>query len=104
MSTTQVRARVDHEMEQVACQVLADIGLTVGDAIRMLICRIATDRAMPLSLVVPNAETRAAMIRASEMTHARFTNLKDMIDDIERENAQEDTLGAHKANAENVRP
>ena len=40
---------------------LEAMGLSVSDALRILLRRIANDQAFPLELKVPNAETRAAM-------------------------------------------
>ena len=57
MPTAFVRARVDEKVQEQASAVLADIGLTVSDAIRMLLTRIANDKALPLELAIPNAET-----------------------------------------------
>jgi DNA-damage-inducible protein J len=40
---------------------LAAIGLTVSDAFRLMMVRIAKDKALPFEPLVPNAETVAAM-------------------------------------------
>ena len=40
---------------------LATIGLTVSDAFRLLMIRVAQDKAMPFEPLIPNAETIAAM-------------------------------------------
>ncbi len=85
MTTTLVRARVDRDIEQRAISVLDEIGLTVADVIRMLMTRIAKDGALPYELVVPNAETRAAMLRAREIRSARFDTFENLINDIEEE-------------------
>jgi DNA-damage-inducible protein J len=85
VASTLVRARVDRDIEQRVTSVLDDIGLTVADAIRMLMTRIAKDGALPYELVVPNAETRAAMLRAREIKNARFATFEDLINDIEKE-------------------
>lgn len=56
-----VRARVDHELKEEAASVLASIGLTLSDAYRMLLIRVARDRALPFEPLIPNAETVEAM-------------------------------------------
>jgi DNA-damage-inducible protein J len=76
-STAFVRARIDPKLRDEASEVLAEFGLTVSDVIRMTLTRVAKDRAVPLELKVPNAETRAAMgeSRALLKKHnARFGN------------------------------
>jgi DNA-damage-inducible protein J len=56
-----VRARIDPALKKEATQVLAQIGLSVSDAIRLMLVRVAAEGAMPFDVKVPNAETRAAM-------------------------------------------
>lgn len=56
-----VQARVDGEIKAEAAAVLADMGLTVSDAVRILLTRVARERAMPLELFTPNETTFAAM-------------------------------------------
>jgi DNA-damage-inducible protein J len=62
--TTVVRARIDEAIRDHAAEVLAGMGLTVSDAIRMLLTRVANDEAFPFDLT-PNALT-AETLRKSE--------------------------------------
>lgn len=59
--TTVVRARIDERTKQEAAAVLKTIGLTVSDAFRLLLVRIAAEKALPFAPLVPNAETIKAM-------------------------------------------
>ncbi len=59
--TAFVRARIDESLKDEATAVLAEFGITVSDIVRMTLTRVAKDRAVPLELKVPNAETQAAM-------------------------------------------
>lgn len=89
-STAFVRARIDEKLRDEASEVLAEFGLTVSDIVRMTLTRVAKERAVPLELKVPNAETRAAMkeSRASMKAHnARFNNAKDIFKALD-ENAR----------------
>ena len=64
MPTTQnavVRARIDGRTKAEAEAVLASIGLTVSDAFRMMMIRIAKEKALPFEPLVPNDETIEAM-------------------------------------------
>lgn len=61
MSNTVVRARIDEHIKAEAATVLAAMGLTVSDAIRILLIRIAREKALPFEPLVPNAETIEAM-------------------------------------------
>jgi DNA-damage-inducible protein J len=61
MPNTIVRARIDGQVKEEAAAVLASIGLTVSDAFRLMMIRIAKDKALPFEPLVPNAETIEAM-------------------------------------------
>jgi DNA-damage-inducible protein J len=61
MANTVVRARIDARVKEEAAAVLATIGLTVSDAFRLMMVRIAKDKALPFEPLVPNAETIEAM-------------------------------------------
>lgn len=56
-----VRARIDGQIKVDAEAVLTLMGLTVSDAFRMMMFRIATEKALPFDPLVPNEETIAAM-------------------------------------------
>lgn len=56
-----VRARIDSGTKEQAAKALADMGLSVSDAIRLLLIRVADERRLPFEIKVPNKETRAAM-------------------------------------------
>jgi DNA-damage-inducible protein J len=64
MSNTIVRARIDEHVKEEAAAVLASIGLTVSDAFRLMMIRIATEKALPFEPLIPNAETIEAMKEA----------------------------------------
>jgi DNA-damage-inducible protein J len=61
MTNTVVRARIDERVKEEATAVLATIGLTVSDAFRLMMMRIANDKALPFEPLVPNADTVEAM-------------------------------------------
>ena len=69
-ANTVVRARIDERVKKEAEAVLASIGLTVSDAFRLMMVRIATERALPFQPLIPNDETVEAMkaARRGEVT------------------------------------
>lgn len=71
-ATAFVRARIDEAIKDEAAEVLAEMGLTVSDVIRMTLTRVAKDKALPLGLKIPNAETRAAMEESRAMIKVIF--------------------------------
>jgi DNA-damage-inducible protein J len=56
-----VRARIDERIKTEATAVLGAMGLTVSDAFRLMMTRIAVEKALPFEPLVPNAETIEAM-------------------------------------------
>lgn len=56
-----VRARIDETTKSEAAAVLATMGLSLSDAFRMLLKRVAAEKALPFEPLVPNTETVAAM-------------------------------------------
>jgi DNA-damage-inducible protein J len=56
-----VRARIDAATKNEAAAVLASMGLSLSDAFRMLLKRVAAEKALPFEPLVPNAETVQAM-------------------------------------------
>jgi DNA-damage-inducible protein J len=65
MSTNAVvRARIDEQIKEEATVVLAAMGLTVSDAFRLLLTRVAREKALPFEPLIPNAVTIAAMKEA----------------------------------------
>jgi len=56
-----VRARIDERLKEEASSILEAVGLTVSDAVRMMLVRTVAEKALPFDPLVPNAETIAAM-------------------------------------------
>ena len=63
MSTadTYVRARIDTDTKDRAADALDAMGLSISDAIRLLMLRIADERRVPFEVKAPNTTTRKAM-------------------------------------------
>ncbi|MBP8938498.1 MAG: type II toxin-antitoxin system RelB/DinJ family antitoxin [Agrobacterium sp.] len=83
-----VRARIDEHLKDEAAAVLAEMGLTVSDLVRMTLTRVAKDKALPFELKVPNAETRAAMEEARALMkarNARFSDGQELFDALDKE-------------------
>ena len=70
-ATAFVRARIDETVRDEAAAVLAEMGLTISDVVRMTLTRVAKEGALPLELKVPNAATRAAVAESRAMLKAR---------------------------------
>jgi DNA-damage-inducible protein J len=79
MANTIVRARIDEHVKEEAAAVLATIGLTVSDAFRLMMVRIAKDKALPFEPLVPNVETVEAMKEARRGDLKRYANVSTML-------------------------
>ena len=77
-----VRARIDEKIKTEAAAVLAAMGLTISDAFRMMLVRVAREKALPFEPLAPNAETIAAMkaARRGEVTVAG--SVDDLLNDL----------------------
>ena len=77
-----VRARIDERIKEEATVVLATMGLTLSDAFRIMLTRIAHDKALPFDLLQPNAETVAAMLEArrGDMETVTLDELQSVLD------------------------
>jgi len=57
------------------------MGLTVSDAFRMMLTRIAREKALPFEPLVPNATTIAAMKEARQTGLRSFVTVEDLMAD-----------------------
>ncbi len=86
-ATAFVRARIDENLKNDAAIILAEMGLTISDIVRMTLTRVVKDNALPFDLTVPNAKTQAAMRESRAMMKAkkaRFTNGEELIDALDK--------------------
>jgi DNA-damage-inducible protein J len=75
-ATAMVHVRVDENIKKQAAETLAAMGLSVSDAVRVFLIRIAAEKELPFTLRVPNAETLAAMNEADEIAKTRRAALQ----------------------------
>lgn len=77
-----VRARIDSNTKARASAALEAMGLSISDAIRLLMLRIAEEQRLPFDVQVPNAESRRAMQELNEGKGTRYDNAADMFNDL----------------------
>ena len=85
--TSMLHVRIDDELKAQAGSALEAMGMSVSDAVRILLTRVVSDQAFPLELKVPNAQTRLAMEEARAIMKAkaaRFDSVGALIDDLEK--------------------
>ena len=77
-----VRARIDEHIKEEATAVLAAMGLTVSDAFRIMLTRVAREKALPFEPLTPNAITIAATKEARRGGLKSFATVKDLMADL----------------------
>ena len=84
MSTadTYVRARIDTDTKERAAEALEAMGLSISDAIRLLMLRIADERRLPFDVKAPNATTRKAIAELGAGKGKRFSSDDDLMADL----------------------
>ncbi len=87
MSTadTYVRARIDSATKERAAGALEAMGLSISDAIRLLMLRVAEERRMPFEVKVPNATTRKAIAELEAGKGENFADLDALMTDLHAE-------------------
>jgi DNA-damage-inducible protein J len=82
MATTMVHVRVDQRTKQRAAKTLAEMGISVSDAVRMLLIRVAAEKALPFAVKIPNATTVKAMRAADKGRGKRLGSAGALFQDL----------------------
>ncbi len=77
-----VRARIDSDTKVRAAEVLDAMGLSVSDAIRLLLLRVADEKQLPFAVQVPNTTTVKAMKELDEGKGKRFGDAEALFKDL----------------------
>ncbi|MEQ1935955.1 MAG: type II toxin-antitoxin system RelB/DinJ family antitoxin [Fimbriimonadaceae bacterium] len=80
-----VQTRINGAVKDEASAVLATMGLTVSDAVRLMLTRVAHDKALPFEPLTPNAETIAAMNEARSGSLKSYPNFRALLADLDAE-------------------
>lgn len=82
VADTYVRARIDAKTKERATDALAAMGLSISDAIRLLMLRVADERRLPFEVKAPNAATRRAMAELEAGKGKRFASVEALMADL----------------------
>lgn len=82
ITNTLVQTRISKEIKESAAHVLEAIGLTVSDAVRLLLTRIAAEKALPFTPLVPNEKTLAAIKELEAGKGTQFSSVSDLMADL----------------------
>ena len=81
-----VQAHIDGAVKEEAAAVLATMGLTVSDAVRLLLTKVAQEKRLPFAPLISNEATIEAMKEARKGDLPRFDNVQALMDDLHAEN------------------
>jgi len=77
-----VQVRIDGVIKEQAAAVLASIGLTLSDAVRLMLTKIAQEKKLPFEPLVPNAATIAAIEDARAGRVTKVANLEELFREL----------------------
>lgn len=77
-----VRARIDTDTKERATEALEAMGLSVSDAIRLLMVRVAEEGRLPFEVRVPNTATREAIAELEAGKGKRFAGVEELMADL----------------------
>ncbi len=80
-----VRARIDVHIKEEAAVVLESMGMTISDAFRLLLTRVAREKALPFEPLVPNAKTIKAMKEARSGKLESFDSVEALMANLNAE-------------------
>lgn len=81
-ATAVVRARIDEKTKRKASKALERMGLSMSDAIRLMLVRVAEEKALPFEVYEPNDETIAAMEELKRGGGKRFDTIEELLADL----------------------
>ena len=81
--TTMVHTRIDQKTKDRAAKSLAAMGLSVSDAVRMLLVRVAAEKAIPFEVRVPNAVTVRAIQSLERGEGKRVKSVEALLKDLD---------------------
>ena len=85
ISETTIRARIDSETKERAAEALEAMGLSISDAIRLLMVRVARERKLPFEVRVPNAETQEAIRELASGQGRRVSSVDELFAELHRD-------------------
>lgn len=80
-----VRARIDLATKQEATKLFRQMGITVSDAIRMMLMQAVAEKALPFEVRVPNAETAAALLDSRNGVVTPVASVDDLFADDQKD-------------------
>lgn len=80
-----VRARIDQSTKREAIELFQKMGITISDAIRMMLVQAVAQKALPFEVRIPNEETAAALLDSRNGLVTRVASMDELFADIDDE-------------------
>ena len=84
-SNALVTTRINESIKKEASVVLEAIGLTISDAVRLLLTKVAEEHALPFDVLTPNKKTIKAIKEAREKKLKTFNTIQELMVDLNAE-------------------
>ena len=84
-ATAMIHVRVDQKLKTKAAKTLDAMGLSLSDVVRLLLTRIAVEKALPFEVRVPNPVTRAAMEEVRRGNLRTASSVRELMDQLNAE-------------------
>ena len=78
-----VRARINSQLKHNAEAVLSEIGMSMGEAIRLFLTQVSLRHEFPVELKIPSKTTLKAM--SDKPTDEIYQNVDDLFDEVTRD-------------------
>ena len=84
-TSTMIHVRIDERTKTEATKSLKKMGLSVSDVVRIVLKRIATEKALPFEVRVPNLKTAEAIMEARQGHLPSFSSVAELMSDLNDE-------------------
>jgi DNA-damage-inducible protein J len=82
MATTMVHIRLNEKVKERAAKALSQMGMSMSDAVRVMLVRVAAEKCLPFEVRVPNRTTVKAMKAADRGKGKRFKSPRALFRDL----------------------
>ena len=81
-ATTMVHVRIDEKVKSKAAKNLAAMGMSVSDAVRVMLLRVAAENALPFEIKIPNKTTTKALRAIEQGKGKKFSTSEKLYEDL----------------------
>lgn len=81
-TSTMVHVRVNEKVKTKAAKNLAAMGMSVSDAVRIMLLRVAAENSLPFEVRVPNKTTAKALRAADKSQGKKFKTPDQLFEDL----------------------